>query len=219
MKTTANCNVMFMLVISLIVLCGCGTFPMKREVNSPGIESAVLKAYSGTSLSADKLARIITTSKGGVNVSKIDGRSVSLPPWPISMDGWEETIFEVLPGTHEMDLESPREFAGSYGNMRQYAYSKKSLSVTVKAGCSYTLTSETNALFWNPVLMTSGSMAVKSGGGRADFEKAIQEKMRTGELHSESLQITYPDGTTREFKSKQGGDNTVDHKEQDLIYK
>ena len=37
------------------------------------------------------------------------------------------------------------------------------------------------------------------GGGRADFERALQQKIDSGQLHATSLTVSYPDGTRRSF--------------------
>ena len=46
-----------------------------------------------------------------------------------------------------------------------------------------------------------GTPSSRRGGGRSAFEQAVKQKMDGGELHTTSLTITYPDGTTRTIKT------------------
>ena len=188
MKVTIKCYVMFTIAISLTALCGCGTFPMRREVMSPGIECAVFKTYTGPTLSADKISTITSTSTSSVQVTKIDSRSVVAPLWPISMDGWEEMRLEVLPGSHLIHVD----LGGA----------SISCELIAEAGHAYYIkTSTKNDPFLYIEDATSGKiMPILGSKGRKGFENAVEDSMASGELSSDEISVTYPDGSRKTIK-------------------
>ena len=122
----------------LVGLCGCGTFPMRGDT-----KRAIFTAYSGAELASGDMATIRLSRKEGVWVSQLDGRVVRFGPFP-PMGAWEEIVFEIAPGAHELVLEPISSGAPAYNpNTGRYESDatpprgRTSLAFSAAAGRSY----------------------------------------------------------------------------------
>lgn len=125
-------------VTCLASLCGCGTFPM-----SGNSKLAIFKAYSGPQLPRNEMATIKLSKQDGVWVSQLDGQTVRFGPFP-PMGAWQEIVFEVAPGSHELKVESLATGSASYDpNTGRFQHSgapssdRSSLVFAAEAGRSY----------------------------------------------------------------------------------
>ena len=180
-------TIKFIGFVTLLGCCGCammGIVPIRKENKPGGIECAIMKVYDGPVLPVEQLATLTFQTFAAANgavADKIDGRQPKFPPFPVSMDGWEEITFELMPGRHEVlarYAKYPARSANSY-----------LLRFTAEAGHRYLLNCETKELPLEQLTAAEMLIGPAGTGGPTAWKPFIEDLTRNARVQCEVISV------------------------------